>query len=374
MKRKKLFILCSVATLACLSGCKPVEKFADRWSDWFDTLDKPDVIKKYSTECYGKHDFSDWTFDFYPSCISEGRKSRKCKNCGFEEEEILNKTPDTHRWYKDYDSDQPATCQSPAIVNSLICADCGLKKAGITVDDQLGAHSYETLPTNVPGSNYCEPTCTEPGYVGEKCKICGYIHEYEKPAHGHDYFEAVQKFENVIVYKCGYCSLKNYCFPITEAEGWKDSTVPMSNRTGEGSVATWDIPKIIPEGKYDVFLNAQLVNGYDSNRPYYNLTNTELNAEGDIEKNEDTEHHGSKDLESDSPFRYYLSIDSEEFVPTTKKTWGELGAKRYFSTPIEFVNSIEITNNSSKISLVHGDIGHALYVYGISLFPHVENN
>lgn len=116
-----------------------------------------DVSKSDSVTVEIKHDFGEWTIAIEPGCTQDGKKIRKCKGCGYEEEQSINAKRHDYS-----DTTVKPTCTEQGYTLH-ICLNCGDEyKDNYT--DPLG-HDYEN--TTIP------PTETTQGYTLHTCSVCG---------------------------------------------------------------------------------------------------------------------------------------------------------------------------------------------------------
>lgn len=112
------------------------------------------------------HTYGSWTTVTPATCEGEGLKVRSCKFCGANEQtKVLPAVGHIEIVSKEI----PATCEAAGKTAGTVCAICGAQISG-GEEIPVTEHDYFTYKT-------VEATCTEDGYVQEKCAICGDIKE-----------------------------------------------------------------------------------------------------------------------------------------------------------------------------------------------------
>jgi len=162
--------------------------------------------------------------------------------------------------------------------------------------------------------------------------------------------------------KCDECGAKAYKFPIKYAEGYKDSTTEMA-KTGATSKSTWNIEGQLAEGKYDVEISAKLTNASYADRHWYNHA----------KQGEETA-TTNPDLETESEYRYWISLDDNATYPTSLNTWGEEGFDADDFNTCVFISEISVKSTTKLVSFVHGNIGYSLNVDQIRFIAKDSSN
>ena len=349
MKKNKLIGILAISAMMGLSGCNFVGI-------------QPSCV----------HDWSTWDIIEEPTCIQKGSRERFCYKCGKEQtRSIAIDLVYGHSYYENPDDDRAATCTEPGIEGSQICLRCGQKKKG--TKSELAGHKYEIVAD--PGdAKYHAATCTQDGLQQKKCKTCGDIKDevLAKTGHG-DY--VVEKNGILGVVKCGKCNDKaGYELDIADAVGFNTPNTKMNATSGASSMSTWDIGSfigsVIPEGFYDIQLEAAMTNESHANRKLYNMGRTELQVDDDETQNGND---NNADKASQAPYRYFLKVNGTEVInPLTKKSYGELGMGVGTGNfhYVEFVEGVQIDSTTTTLSLAHGNIGYSLYCRSIRLVPH----
>lgn len=317
------------------------------------------------------HKWDAWEIIEDPTCSDRGYKERECSLCGQVQSRSIRTDRDAHRYIENPDGDKEATCTSTGITGSMICSYCGTKKAG--EETGFSGHKLVTAPDEVQQSNpkYKEATCEESGLVAKKCTVCEEIIDETIPAKGHNVVVDPVKNGVVSTLKCSGCSeIYGYELEVSDAAGWNKSDTKMNGTSSPSNTSSWQITDLIPSGTYNVELEAKLTSDSHGVRKFYNMANADLIVDGDTTANGDS----SPDTSSQDPYRYTIKVDGNEFVPQTKESWTDLGLNATESNCVQFVDGVEIKDDSNVVQLCHGSIGYSLICSKIRLLKHVHEN
>lgn len=147
-----------------------------------------------------EHVFSDWEITKAPSCTKGGKKSRKCQNCGFEEEDYIISTGHT---YDDGQIIVNSTCKIKG-VRKYKCIVCDYEKSEEILEK--GFHTFDS------GVITKEASCTEKGCKIFTCLVCSETTSEEIPQINHVYNEgeisvsATCTEDGETTYTCTQCS------------------------------------------------------------------------------------------------------------------------------------------------------------------------
>ena len=323
-----------------------------------------------------KHEWSAWEIIEAPTCMEKGVRERTCYICEKTQTRTINiDTTYGHDWMDDPANDTVATCTEPGISGSQVCKRCYLRKKGAATE--LGNHVWADA---VPQPEGYEPAkCTETGLIKQVCEKCSATQDLEVKALGHSAGDADFSGGKMGIVRCSRKNCEEvmaYELDIKDAEGFHTPLVRMGQRTGTDSKATWDISSyigtVIPAGSYDIQLEAAMTDSTHGTRKLYNMARKDLMVDGDLEGN-DTQ--GAPDDVTDSPYRYFIKVDSTTYYPTTKESYADLGLQvgntnfRYCN----FLEGVSINKDSSKLELIHGDIGYSLFIKSIRFTPHTHD-
>ena len=351
MKKNKLIGAIAISAMMGLSGCNVVlvDSCVHEWSTW-------EIIDE-------------------PTCIDKGARMRYCDICG--KTQTRSMPIDQmygHRYVENPDADSEATCTTNGVTGSQICLRCGQKKRGTTTE--LKGHEWQRN-TQATDDKYVAADCTHPGLYQNKCKNCPATDDVVEDPLGHSEGSVVKDSGVLGVIKCKRCNdILAYELDVTDATGFNTPNTKMSAKSGSTSMATWTISSYVgntlPEGYYDIQLEAAMTDSSHANRKMYNMSKTSLCVDGQVEETA-TGNNADKTTESD--YRYFLQINAtDSYNPTTKKSYGDLGlgtgaaSVKYF----DFVSGVQIDSATQTISLRHGNIGYSLFCRSIRLIPHTH--
>ena len=323
------------------------------------------------------HDWSAWEVIEEPTCIDRGMRERYCLKCDrVQTRSIAIDTVEGHSWVPDPSFDKDPTCTEKGVRNSKYCENCYARQKG--VETEYSGHNMVKVdsPTD---PKYKDSTCEETGLYQMKCLNCDATEDVVIEAKGHKDSLPVYANENdkIGIVNCareGCGKFIAYQLDIERAEGFHTPKQRMDAYSGKAeNKATWDISSyidtVIPSGTYDIKLEAAMTDAAHGVRKLYNMAREDLWVEGDENGNNS---QGIADKVSESPYRYFINLDGDAYYPTTKESYSDLELNvGYQNTKyVRFVEGVKINKNSSALSLVHGDIGYALYIKSIRLIPH----
>ena len=360
MKKSKLIGIAALAAMLGLTGCNMLGGEGGG-----------------VTSC--KHDWSAWEIIDPPTCMEKGVRERTCYICERTQTRTINiDTTYGHDWMDDPANDTVATCTEPGITGSQVCRRCYLRKKGTATE--LGNHVWTNANPQPSDGNYHAATCTEPGLIQQVCEKCKTTQDLSIKAL--DHLAGAAEFSGGNKMGVVRCSRDNcdevmaYELDIKDADGFNTPLVRMNQRSGASSKATWDISEyigtVIPAGSYDIQLEAAMTDSSHGTRKLYNMARKDLIVDGDLEGN-DTQ--GAPDDVEESPYRYFVKVDSTTYYPTTKESYADLGLQ-VGNTNFKYCNflqGVSINKDSSKLELIHGDIGYSLFIKSIRFTPHTHD-
>lgn len=219
------------------------------------------------------HKFGEWIVDVAPTCNENGAKHRICSECGYRDDDIVEKTG--HRVV--IDAAVAPTCTHTGLTEGRHCASCGEVLSAQTALPALEHHEVvdvavaptcsavghtegthcdrcgevliaqqdiEMLDHTIVKDNAVEPTCTHTGLTeGYHCSVCGRIivaqhiinalgHDFDENCHCSICDETIDGFSfDLVMYvdghfvneenKCVYCGetdiLDDYVFDAAHA-------------------------------------------------------------------------------------------------------------------------------------------------------------
>ena len=142
------------------------------------------------------HDYTQWEMVREATCSADGLQTRKCRRCGYEDENILEALPHTFT----------ATVKTPTCKTDgytiLNCRVCGYE----TKTDRVSAPGHQYIVT------IHSPSCTEQGYTRYRCSVCSdtFYADWVEP-NGHDYDTGVltkaptAKSTGTLTHTCSEC-------------------------------------------------------------------------------------------------------------------------------------------------------------------------
>lgn len=354
MKKSKLLGIAALAAMIGLSGCNMLD----------------------TTSC--AHQWSAWEILEVPTCLEKGVRERTCYLCNRNQTRTINvDTTYGHDWIPDPASDTPKTCTTPGITGSKICSRCYQKRKGSQTE--LGDHSWDIANPQPSDAKYKDSTCTEAGLIQNKCIYCNATEDVVIKAKGHEAGQADFTGGKMGIVRCSRenCDeVMAYELDVKDAVGYNTPTVRMNQKTGASSKSSWDISSyvgtIIPEGSYDIELEAAMTDASHGTRKLYNMARKDLVVDGDEEGNATA---GTPDSVTESPYRYFIKIDSTTYYPTTKESYSDLGLQvgntnfRYF----KFLEGVTLSKDSNSLELIHGSIGYSLFIRSIRFKPHTHD-
>ena len=352
MKKNKVIGTIAISMMLGLSGCNLL----------------------ISQQC--DHEWEPWEIVEDPTCVDRGYKVRSCMLCGKEQSRSIRiDTINGHHFIPDLDSDRAATCTEDGITGSEICFYCNMKKAGTKTGK--GEHKLQRA-ADQSAAKYKDATCTEDGLEAMECRVCHDIIDQKIPAKGHHEaatLEATAK-EGIKILKCdreGCGKIMAYELDIKNADaGWKTVASKMNGTGDTNGKTTWNLAGIIPEGSYNVELEAAMTSSSHDGRRLYNMARLDL-AIGNDSSNVGT------DTVNDDPYRYFVKVDGVDYNPTTKKTYSELGLQAAGNNPtesnipfqfVDFIEGLQINKDTGSVTLCHSNLGYSLFVRSIRLIPH----
>ena len=315
------------------------------------------------------HKYGTWEIIEDPTCSDRGYKERECTLCGDVQSRSVRTDKNAHTWIEDPSSDREATCTTPGIVHSLVCFDCGKKAPG----EQTGysGHKLVTLQTQPSDPKYKAATCDESGLIAKECTVCREIVDETVKSLGHEIQVEAPVSGVISTLKCSRCDIvAGYELSVSDAIGWNKADTKMNGTTTPSNASSWVLDGTIPAGTYNVELEAKMTNESHGPRKFYNMAKTDLTVDGDAQNNSGD----NPDTVSQADYRYTIKVDNSEFAPQTKESWDSLGLKADESNMVQFVDGVEITGDSQKISLCHGTIGYSLICSKIRLVRHIHEN
>ena len=353
MKKKKLVGLLGLPLMMCLSGC--------------------DLAGLFKVNQH-VHDWSAWEEIEPATCDEKGLRERYCNTCPDVQTRNIPVNSDAHKWVDDPERDSVGTCTTPAVTGSQVCDYCGKRKPG--TKGAIGGHTLVTMDPQPDDPKYkAESTCSEEGLVAKRCSICGERVDEPIPVKGHTPVVSDEKQGSVGLLKCSSCNkVMGYELNVASADsGWKSAGVKMNSKTSPNNASTWNIGSIVEPGTYDIELEALMTYDSHANMKFYNMAKSELQVDGDADVLSSL---STPDTTSESSYRYSIKVDSKEFNPQSKDSWGDLGleGEDASGTPkfVEFVDGVDVASDASTISLVHGSIGYSLICSKIRLIPHTH--
>lgn len=243
------------------------------------------------------HEWGPWETILEPTCIEKGQKAHVCELCGQERGKSMPIEPDAHNWRK-------------ISINSVA------------------------------------PTCTTVGVYYEECRICEVISEpHNEPKIPHKI--TANRINDVLLYKCENCDyVSNYELEITKATGLNQ--VKLMNKNSEGPrTSTWEInAEEVPNGNYEVKIEAKSDIELGLSRKYYNMSKSTLASAEDIKLNAT---YGVRDSEDDSNYRFHLKVNGTDYYPSTKKSFNDLGFNASDFKSCEFIKNISLENANNTI-------------------------
>lgn len=360
MKKNKLIGVLAISCMMGLSGC--------------------DMLLG-SNGC--AHQWSPWEEAESSTCIERGIRERYCILCGdVQSRSIPVDTINGHLWMADPSSDKQATCSEPGVNGSQYCFRCYSRKKGNTTE--LGNHTWLRTDPQPSGAKYHDATCSVDGMYQEKCRDCNETRDITVAATGCIESANVKPIGNKGIGKitCTSCGrLIAYQLDITDATGYHKPTVRMYETSGNDSKAVWDISEcidtVIPEGTYDVEIEALMSDSAHGIRKWYNMARKDLGIPADIDANT-TQATGSPDDVFADPYRYYMKVDETNYYPVTKESFADLGMHAGSQGVGEwsycnFIEGLNLTKGNTKIELVHGNLNYYLYIRSLRFKPHTHN-
>ncbi len=107
------------------------------------------------------HSWGSWTTTVNPTCVTAGKKVRKCSTCSQQETQGINVTAHTYKWV----TTSNATCTA-AGSKKYVCSYC--EAVNKTESIPKIAHTMGSWTTNY------DSTCVNPGQKERKCSKCTY--------------------------------------------------------------------------------------------------------------------------------------------------------------------------------------------------------
>ena len=232
------------------------------------------------------HSWGSWTTTVNPTCVTAGKKVRKCSACPQQETQGINVTAHTYRWV----TTNNATCTKagekkyacsyceavsktesiPKIAHPMgswttkvspTCTTAGRKerkctKCSYTESEGIGksAHTYKWVTTN-------NPTCTKTGEKRYMCSYCDYWEQSEViPKVAHSMGSWTTNYDSTCVNpgqkerKCANCSYKETQGIALKAHTykWVTTNSPTCTKTGEKRYMCsycdyWEQSEVIPK-------------------------------------------------------------------------------------------------------------------------------
>lgn len=321
------------------------------------------------------HEYGSWEDVEYATCVRKGTRVATCTLCGKEKTKTAPVDLENgHKWVSDNSSNVDATCLREGFQGGQKCKYCDETKGGQATPKI--DHVYTPCAVQPTDEKYKEATCQAEGLEQHECYMCGKKIDVTLPKtdHNAEFTQIPGSFVNRVTCKdCG--TFVGYELRVLDADGWNNGESAMQETATPGNMSTWNIGGIIPEGSYDVLLEAKVEvdnGGEFPSRKYYNMSIEGLATASDIAYNNGIEN--KKDDPAKSKYRYFVDVDGNEFNPKTSKSFKEIG----FDTAVngsffkfgEFVQGVRIGSGTQKISLCHGDLGVALLCKSIRLIPH----
>lgn len=160
------------------------------------------------------HAYDDWTVTKEATCTTKGSRARTCANCSYTEEESIEELGhdsiiDTKKATCEEDGLEVVTCSRcdlhtekvlPATGHDLFFDGIGKEATCTEAGDKSGicknCSTAQTIHTDALGHDVkrvvTAPSCTEAGFIGQKCTRCDYIESgFETlAALGHDWVES----------------------------------------------------------------------------------------------------------------------------------------------------------------------------------------
>lgn len=146
------------------------------------------------------------------------------------------------------------------------------------------------------------------------------------------------------------CSLTAYRFDIADATGWKNPDAKMNAKVAPDNTSTWSLAGL-PLGKYKVDVNAQLTSSSHTDRHWYNMA-----IKGDETAT------SSPDTTAESPFRYWVEVDTEVVNPTEEGAFGTIGLSADAAATVSFISEVEVKTGAQNLIFKHGNIGYSVII------------
>ena len=232
----------------------------------------------------------------------------------------------------------------------------------LSVEIPAIGHSFEQI-TEV------KATCEQAGSVNLKCVSCGYIETKTTEPLGHNLTVVATGIDGVNKFKCSRngCGATIFWLDITKASGWNKADTKMSGKIEPENKSTWNVEGAIEDGTYDIYVEGLMAYSSHGNRKWYNMAKPELCIGNEAE--ETLTQNG--DSTSQDDYRYFFKVNDSTIInPNVTDNWATLGfgsqdnnGEPTFGAICRYVT----ISGATTFSLVHGNIGYALFISGIYL-------